>query len=172
MVSSYPEALVIQDERGRTPLHYACGSVLSPFEPAVFQLLACQDALSLKDSKGNLALHLSCCSSHDAGQNLQRVRQLVQAYPESSREPNDNGQLPLHVASYYLQDSENLSVIQFLVESYGPAISVMDSDGSTPLHYQSLPIVQFLFEFYPQAATKTQKLFCAGTHHALCLPFN
>lgn len=160
MVSCYPEALVAQDDTtGSTPLHFSCLFKASATE--VFQLLTCPRAASLQNNEGNLPLHIYCDKDTDKGtiRYTGIVGLLVDAHPESAREPNKFGRLPLHLVSHCSEDW-HLPLIRLLVESYGKGVSAMDSNGSRPLHLAcsgidflpSLAVIRFLFEAYPRAA--------------------
>jgi len=136
-------------------------------------------ALKGMSRQGNLQLHYYIREHYPNGLDVQVVQALVEAFPDSVHEHDNNDQLPLHVACLYSSDC-GLPVIQFLVESDRATISTRDSQGQMPLHVAcamnewgdlpSLPIVQFLYDAYPQAAREVQKegytplrLLCEGT---------
>ena len=81
---------------GNLPLHTACGSRKSLVEAVQFLALAYPVALKCPNTQaGNLPLHEA--ARHVAP--LSVLKYLVEKYPEAVRIPNEDGNLPLHLAA-------------------------------------------------------------------------
>jgi len=159
LVTCYPEALVAQDVVGFTPLHRysadsACDGV---FQLAVFELLISTEAAHTRDMHGMFPLHHYCQGTHVL--DLQVVRLLVEAHPESVKEVNDAGNTPLHYAVFFRGEAD-IPAIQYLIQRYPEAVTVNNYNGLMPLHkvccyasINSLPVIRFLIEEYPTTAS-------------------
>jgi len=161
IVACYPEALVAKDCNDCTPLHIACCgcSHRHPFGLAVFELLTSPDVVRIRGKNEMLPLHHYCRSR---GSNhlldLQVVRLLVEAHPESVRQVDDKGNTPLHWALGYASEAD-IPAIRYLAEQYPEAVTKENNAGLIPLHtvfdyFQifSLPVIHFFIETYPISA--------------------
>ena len=112
------------------------GSILESnpraFLPRRFFLLGCS------------ILYFACKSEAP----LSVVELIVLLHPETIKEKNIDGDLPLHVAC---RNKQKLKVIQFLVQQHPNALLEKDIDGCLPLHLacetkQSLKVTQLLVQ--------------------------
>lgn len=150
LISCFPEALTAKDLRDYyntdTPLHKVCVERNPDVE--VIKLLASPEAARVRDSGlGRLALHAHLRRG-DARVDIVRI--LVQAYPESLKEVENDGNTPLN---YFLHSflGFNFQTLQFLVESAPDAVNQPDNQGFTPLHWatrKSLGRISFLVIHY------------------------
>ena len=59
------------------------------------------------------------------------VKSLVDSHPESLRQGDEFGMIPLHYASLY---GAPLKVVKYLIEKYKPSIQSKTNNGSLPIH--------------------------------------
>jgi len=163
IVACYPEALVAQDWNDSTPLHRACVWNDRPFE--LFELLTNEEAACIRDKNGMLPLHCYCQGSlHTRTEplNLQIVPLLVDAFPESVRLVDNDGNTPLELAVASAVENEEIPVIRYLLELYPEAVTRENDDGPLLIHtacYSRCPnILRFLVEEYPQTSTVVDEL--------------
>ena len=84
--------------------------------------------------------------------------------------PDENGQLPLHVA---LRDNVTLGSIKLLVKGNPSAVSVQDNRGMMPLHiackyHESASVVQYLLDLDPTGLQSRDLDGNSVLHHACC----
>eukprot|EP00956_Cyclotella_meneghiniana_P042602 scaffold248592_cov66-Cyclotella_meneghiniana.AAC.1 len=74
----------------------------------------------------------------------------LQHQAEEDRNPDINGQLPLHRVLQSPSENVSLGTIKFMVEAHCASVTVADNRGCTPLHYAcrfgDLNIVKYLVE--------------------------
>lgn len=180
LIRRHPSSLTTQDKTKKlsTPLHLALSSCnalmgIQPRHDTIKSLLWItpgEHACSIKDSDGNLPLHLAC--HYNAP--LQILKELIETYPDAAYRVNNDGELPLHLLVQC--ESGNLShtrrqAVQLMCSSinYSPGVlSITPSscsngrndsnfDNELPLHiaceyYVSIDILQQMLLHYPQAA--------------------
>ena len=96
---------------GQLPLHKACR--YSNSSVAVQQLIAANnDALTIGDGDGDMALHMACYNETDAAEAIIKV--VLEAEPYVSRVAGQDDELPLHKAIQFGQSSV---VVQLLKDA-------------------------------------------------------
>jgi len=174
----YPKALVTKDYGGETPLSLACKT--GHCEPAILRLLACPEAMSIRDKNGNTILHSYLDSDGLHVVNMQVLRQFVDVCPENLKVENNLCQLPLHVAIKHVHRIQ-FPILGFLAESYPEAVRTKDLCCSTPMHvlcdlnpFNNAHVLELLIEVCPQAVKVTNQtgstpfhLLCKHSDHSL-----
>jgi len=146
---------------GRIPLDRATGNpriveyLLQRYQEKVFESEGSRSLLTiLKQGKpadylsGNLKLPIGIVTTD---QLLSILRYFVEQDPDSIRERNDNGELPLHVACHRLG---LLKVIRYLLEQDPATLHIANNDGALPIHLagrngasvRSIPVFKYLVE--------------------------
>lgn len=198
LIDSFPAALeMIGGSVKRNPLAIAVSSG-RPVEPQVLQILTTPGAARSRDFGGRLPLHLyfEISNAHHPylyPLNLECVRILVEAYPESIgqceyfivgsiNQVEHYGKTPLHWAAIHLQEI-NAPIIQYLVDSCPHAVKQADHEfGQNPLHWAcqcystmrqpgSPVVIQILVNACPEAAVMTDHEGKTPLHR-LCLKSN
>ena len=84
---------------------------------------------------------------------LKVVNFLVQQYPDSLKEKDNQEKLPLH---YACENNAPPQVLEFMVQQYPDSVMEKDKDDLLPLHYACdkdapLQVLEFLVQQYPDA---------------------
>jgi ankyrin repeat protein len=109
-------------------------------------------ALGIQNIVGDTALHVAC---RVVGTNaLTVVRLLFQANSKAAMVPNNDGELPMHLASSF-QPTE---VVQFLIQESPTSVIVHDRGGNLPLHAacsgrNTIDNIKLLIDSCPTALT-------------------
>ena len=123
------------------------------------------DMASKSDDFGYLPLHDACAN----GKDLQVIKLLVEANPESVNTKINHGDVPIQLA---LRQS-SLEVIQYLMERQDPkptADSFLEDNGSHVrdlLHSENLDVVKYIFEMFPSLLTAKLPRHGSPLHYAL-----
>jgi ankyrin repeat protein len=171
LVESYPLALYQRDAYEKQAIHTGLKYGLDP--ASIHYMLSQLDAhhsdasiLMTQSSLLHAAIEFSASPTV--------VLALLERYPESVREPNVDGKLPLHVCCWK-QGSKRLA--ELLIEKYPEALKVPECKyQNLPLHYA----VQYsmdpeatltVLRAYPEAASKPNiagrmPMFLAARYHA------
>lgn len=165
----HPAGATLVDPKGRQAIHYAghyCQSVETLYvltkytKKSLPQLL-----LYARDDYGNTALHYASrgrCS-------MEVLKEIVFACPELARLTNNDGELPIHVAS----GQGSVEVVQTLAMTYPQAIQLTDRLGWLPIHHAayhnaSVEVLKYLVSCDNQALLRrhasTQRL---ALHYAV-----
>lgn len=160
----HPEAVLVKDLNGRTPLHWALAS--KPQHLKARELLSfcirhlritsismvrydddgvvearsesiIKSLLLAKNSLGYTPLDHACCS--DVPSDI--VRDLLELSPEASREKK-NGKTPLHMLIEYCHYKGipiKTKSLDLLLSVYPKAARMVDRSGNTPLHHAGYP---------------------------------
>eukprot|EP00957_Ditylum_brightwellii_P148920 11338144-Ditylum_brightwellii.AAC.1 len=130
-----PKGAQVVDQKGRTPLHLAAYSPISP--PRQFLTLLIEsypDALHLEDDEGRVPLH---CATHQPATSTEVIQILMESYPEAlrMRDKGDGDALPIHLLAWggHALRSGMKQSFQVLYEAYPESIHEVDGDGDTPL---------------------------------------
>eukprot|EP00981_Chlorochromonas_danica_P011698 scaffold4213_cov201-Ochromonas_danica.AAC.7 len=156
----HPAGVTLVDPKGRQAIHYAghyCQSVEALYLLAKYnnnnnnsnttstlpQLL-----LHARDDYGNTALHYASrgrCS-------LEVLKEIVFTCPELARLANNDGELPIHVAT----GQGSVEVVQTLAMTYPQGLQLTDRLGWLPIHHaayhnKSVEVVKYLVSCDSQA---------------------
>jgi ankyrin repeat protein len=159
LVECYPQALEVHGghnglfgDEAKTPLQLACG--MEGCDMNKVNLLMNQKVIRTPDSEGMLPIHDYCCSeANEAGINVDVLEALIDAYPESVKQADNNGSTPLHLLCSFARE-QHLPVVRHLMERYPGTTNRTDNNGFTLLHaacYNGgcLSCIQYLVESAP-----------------------
>lgn len=121
-------AISTPDRDGRLPLHWAACHKKTALESARRLVDAYLEALSVKDAKWNLPLHLAVMSKCPG----KLVKLLTVAHPGAAAVPDPLGRLPIHWAAL---TAGKLEVCEPLLEAHAAGVRVKDHEGRLPLHW-------------------------------------
>jgi len=194
LVNSYPKSIKVTDEHGWLPLFFACAfeasldvlnfliesypeaidqknrpSRFSPMEISPLYHLKRHKYAEKSDDNGMLPLHQACKN----GYSLYLIHLLIQACPESSTVPDNDGKTPFQyfneTASH--MDERGMTLLHrqaahskglcagglpFLFDAYPEAIRLQDKSGLLPIHHacfnkmSSLDTLMLLLKLYPE----------------------
>mmetsp|Transcript_4676 Transcript_4676/g.7059 ORF Transcript_4676/g.7059 Transcript_4676/m.7059 type:complete len:918 (+) Transcript_4676:152-2905(+) len=177
LVESYPEGKVAQDERLRTPLHFAFnprfGAHSSSNEdksnqgvanedggddgkvgnslPGIIRLLSNSGAAEIPEQNGMLPLHYACAY----GTSTAVLEVLVEVFPASVIAKEKSGRTPLHLAMVNAHRPASTSVLRFLLSvQNSDAVNARDREGHLPLH----PLASIAAKLRPEDQTKRQNI--------------
>ncbi|KAK1734177.1 hypothetical protein QTG54_015180 [Skeletonema marinoi] len=90
---------------------------------------------------------------------IEILKLLLHKYPEAARHAdNENGTLPLHMASGF-GGSRSPEFCRVLIEAYPGSERISDASGELPLHFacykNTLATVEYLYKLYPDAINHT-----------------
>ena len=131
LIYVYPEAVRRADICGCLPIHYACTCRSPEFCQALID--AAPESLRNVTNGGWMPLHMLCASSgHDDEGTAKEILELfIERYSEAALHANNDGQLPIHIAS----KSRSPEFCQALLNAAPNSVSSIDISGCTPLHY-------------------------------------
>jgi ankyrin repeat protein len=161
VVEAFEEALLVQDDRRRLPIHCAVDQLTTEPVVDVVQWLVQKrpEALEVEDDLGELPLQAATsifnncrfdvaeCLVHgnpaasrrafhsvisSRSRTVELVQCLVGAVPDTLAVPDNLGRLPLHCA--FGSTEFQLEVVQILVDALPEALATADSKGRLPLH--------------------------------------
>lgn len=174
LVAGHPKSLVLQNDNGSTPLmlYIQCcddGYYRVPDDETI-RLLVSPEAARIRNNEGKFPLHRICQWAEPA--NLDTVRTLVEAYPESLLEKyGDDGDLPLHILCSHKWDA---SAIQYVANSCPQSVFVRNTKGELPLHIacsrcinDDLPLIRLLIETYPESVEILDNRGFLPLHHVI-----
>ncbi|GMH79828.1 hypothetical protein TL16_g08288 [Triparma laevis f. inornata] len=104
--------------------------------------------------QSNNVLHLAC--KHSAPLNI--LKQIIELNADSLKQPNAEGQVPLHII---ILNNPNLEAIKFIVNEYTKAAECKDKNDNFPLHLciarESITLVQIICNFNWNAVVRRNK---------------
>jgi Ankyrin repeats (3 copies) len=139
LTSKFPESKLVQDNQGRTPLHFYVTRIAD--NPNVMAtnvgILSDTGAAELPDCRGMLPMHYACAyGNHPAVLTV-----LENAYPEAIARKENNGRTPLHLTMSNAYRDASPGVLNFLLQHESHDSSNMrDNEGNSPLHLLKLGI--------------------------------
>lgn len=137
------DALEGMDYRGNSAAHDAAKSLNAEGIKRLIELSP--NSILLKNFRGEFPLHLVFQHIPDSPRlrwrQLETVRALLDSGPEVTSMMDKDGNLPLHLATYY---NTSIDVIDALYQVYPSAAIVKDSDGKLPVHYARTADIQRL----------------------------
>ena len=154
LVEYFPNAASTADERGRSPLHYACFNKSVTLN--IIQLLVDAAAsVSSVNPNGMMPLHCLCDNRKlDNAAAIKIMKVLIEKYPEAVRHADNNGLLPIHYASGW----RSPEFCRVLIEAWPGSEQIApttNAEGILPLHFacanNSLATVEYLYNLYPDA---------------------
>lgn len=170
-----PALLRVRDRLGFLPLHNA---IFYHHPPSEIEHSLKEWPESIRERTDNedkdLPIHVACralCmmldvdeSSDDEIEEMRQiVRILVEKWPESLRETNDNGQVPLH----WVNDP---ATAKYLLEKCPDAIRHQDNDGMLPIHIATragypLEVIHVLVGHWKPSVCELDNMACTPLHH-------
>ena len=161
---------VVKDKRFRQYLlHYICQQN-KPFALIEAFCKGCPKAVSLKDSGGNLPLHVMCERGDSSP--VPVIQCLMFSYPDGIAVKDKDGNTPLHSACEKLH--LNISAVAGMMLDLKPEASkIKDRDGNLPLHSiceSSTPatdVIMSLIEAYPEGLRQKDKTGNLPLHSAI-----
>ena len=145
LYDAYPEAILISDEDGDTPLDLARNQPTKNFlQTQLVYARQAQDmtAITTVDETGQLPLHRALKNNAPLGS----IKLLTRANPAAVQVSDQNGAHPLHIACKL----SSVKVVKFLVELDGDTLNNVDANDDSPLHYAcrrgNLGIVKYLLQ--------------------------
>jgi len=158
LAESKPSSLLVKDEYGQTPLHFACSNGYITARTVQILLQNCPESIHQRNDFGCLPIHSLCqCGFHSEERKMDDevaidiLKLLLEANPGSVSETGDEGNLPLHLAAY----NKSLAFCKILVDAYPESGRRTSGDGSLPFHnacFGGRPdTVEYLFRLYPES---------------------
>jgi ankyrin repeat protein len=160
LIDEAPDSVSIVDSEGCTPLHYLCKNRVRSGELCQILINTAPDSVRIVDSKGWAPLHHLCVSvsNHvDDDETMQVLNLLIDKYQEAAGHADNEGSLPIHLASQ-LRSGE---FCQILINAAPDSVSIVDSEGCMPLHYlcendqvddtAATQVLKLLIDKYPEA---------------------
>jgi ankyrin repeat protein len=149
LYDAYPEAILISEEHGYTPLNIArLGSRNQPtidfLQTQLVYARQAQDmtAMTTVDDDGRLSLHNALKDDAPLGS----IKLLTRANPAALQVADQNGVYPVHIASEF----SSVNVVKYLVELAGDTLNNVDAKNNSPLHYAcrggKCDVVKYLLE--------------------------
>ena len=154
LFDSYPDALSIRDQNGKTPFDLAwadaernrrcMANVVDFLQVQLEYARTTQDAtiMTTLDENGWLPLHRSLKDSASLGS----IKLLVKGNPSAVRTPDNKFAFPLHIACEF----SSTKVVQYLVEAYSRSVDHCDDNNDSILHYAcrggNCEVVKYLLE--------------------------
>jgi ankyrin repeat protein len=112
-------------------------------------IIAQPSTLMIQNNAGDTPLHQSCCGV--GKDTLATVQILLATDRRAASVRNNDGRLPLHLASFYQQ----AEIVRLLIDAFPSDITTQDHEGSIPLHYAcwcnepNMDIIQLLIQTDP-----------------------
>ena len=113
-------------------------------------------SLRVLDGDGNTPLHMAC--EGVGGVNLSLVQLLFNSWPEAIRTPGHNDCFPVHslFQNRKLEESDALSILQFMLDIDQTIVRERDGSGFLPIHYsalnmKSIEVCKVLIDTYPES---------------------
>ena len=99
-----------------------------------------------------MPLHILCNNSKvDEGTATQKLKLLIEKYPEAVRHTDNDGDLPIHLAS----KRRSPEFCRVLIEAYPGSERISNAEGQLPLHFacvaNNVATVAFLLRTYQDA---------------------
>jgi len=123
VASAFPSAVVAQNKKGKTPLHFAARE--GHIDMVKFLIQLDPSSARFVTDKLKLPLHFAAGEGH-----ADICRYLLNVYPQGASSRSAKGKLPLHLASRW----GNMDTIQALVTVYPQGLQQLDWESSTTLH--------------------------------------
>ena len=137
-----------------SPLHTLCSYNNTTL--SLIQLIVDEapDSVRSVDYDGWTTLHYLCGNDQvDDTAAMQVLKLLIDKYPEAALHADNEGDLPIHLASGCQRFSRDF--VSMLVEAYPGSVSTPNDEGVLPLHEAcstgSLATVEYLYRQYPAA---------------------
>jgi len=164
-----PQAMMHQDHRGMTPLHYACSSQ-SDTSILLEIISVAPSASKIPDFEGNLPLHHYIgCFMQDGSASPEAIPMLYNAYPDSVSTRNNEGDIPLHILCKRWHPDE---IGEALLWANKETVRISDKQGRLPLAIAcewrvNHKLIITMCELYPEAAS-VKDLYGDVPLHILC----
>ena len=168
LLEYFPDAVNYPDFGGLPPLHYACRNKNVSLGIIRRLVEAAPDSIRCEETKGDLPLHQLCGNKElDDTTALEILNLLLEKHPDSIRHTNNNGYLPIHIAAMRAKSSEFCRV---LIDAYPGSERIGNGRGVLPFQlaciHNTVEIVEYLFEVYPDAINHTTAVRTDAIDHA------
>ena len=131
LYDAYPQAILVGDEDGDTPLALAWKQLAMEFlQTQLVYARQAQDmtAMTTPDVNGWLPLHHALKDNASLGS----IKLIVRGNPAAVRVADQKGAYPLHIACEF----SPVKVVKYLLELYGDTVlNIVDANNNSPLHY-------------------------------------
>ena len=134
LITTDPERVSKLNESGSNSLHVA-SQYIKTVDPSIFLLLIEADpqCCSVVNKYGLLPIHKAAMNSSDLTKASSRsFKMLLATHPDGIRQPNNFGQLALHLA--LSTKHPTMLIVNQLIESFPESLRVQDKFGHLPLH--------------------------------------
>ncbi|GAX22861.1 hypothetical protein FisN_24Lh148 [Fistulifera solaris] len=144
LLSQYPEAAYIPNNKGKIALHYAARE--GRIQMVRFFLHHVPRTAAIRTDKQKLAIHFAAGDGH-----TEIVRHLLEVFPQGASLPSAKGKLALHFAARW----DHLEIAQDLHIAYPNGVRQVDLEGNLPLHDAAregqVRMARYLIDLYPSA---------------------
>ncbi len=164
LLDYFPDAATFTNEKGLSPLYYACSTLCSHKNVTLsfIQLIAEADPVSIRfvDCHGFTPLHHLCDNENEHVKEataLEILNLLIDEYPEAASHADNFGRFPIHLACLWRSGE----FCQVLIDAAPDSVRSVDNSGYTPLHYlcyndqvddtAAMQVLSLLIEMYPEA---------------------
>ena len=159
LLEFFPDAINLTNEQGWLPLHWACYNINATLEMIQLLVDAAPDSVrSVTNNKGSTPLHKLCCNKTiDEANAVQILKLLIEECPEVVRHADNDGELPIHLAS----GRRSPEFCRVLFEAYPGSVRSATNNGNMPLHClcrnmrvdeaAAIQLLNFLLEKCPEA---------------------
>lgn len=167
LFNAYPDAAILQDVGGRTPLHHAAAKLNT--ELICFLVdRAPHSAVIRSGPQSETALHVFC-QQNPREQHLPALQALLEAAPDAVTIADSFASSPLHILCK--NKKPLLDMIRLLVETNPGVASMTDSEGYTALHHAceneaDMDVIECLLNAYKEAALVVSKKQDTALHIA------
>mmetsp|Transcript_33291 Transcript_33291/g.67185 ORF Transcript_33291/g.67185 Transcript_33291/m.67185 type:complete len:470 (-) Transcript_33291:258-1667(-) len=178
LLEADPDTVMIADDSGRLPIHFAVDAAGSSPEVVNLLLEAYPKGASYHENKwGFTPLHICCYQGSDTDSDVSAdqfkiVELLLKANPAAVSSKDHKSWLPLHV---YARTGSDSAILLRLVNAYHRGVREVDSKGRTPLHVacmnggsDNIGMVSVLIDLYPGALSAKEKQHSFLPLHMAC----
>ena len=125
LIKRYPDGVKTKDKRGDLPLFLACQQ--QKLNPSVIKALlqAFPEAASRKIF-GSLAIHQMVYKRFDKGPNIEALKALIKANPDSLVSMNSNGKIPIQ---YVCENLNHRDAIELMAQTAPSSLTVKNKEG-------------------------------------------
>ena len=150
LLEYFPDAAIDSNEGKWTPLHVACNNPNVTLNIIRLLIHAAPDSVHSVNNNGNMPLHYLCWNEQDdEAAAVKMLNFLIEKYHEAVKYVDNDGALPIHIASKW----SSPEFCRVLIEAYPGSEQMPDATGRLPLHLacstNSLKTVEYLYNICP-----------------------